>query len=84
MAVCASSRVVGVDLTGIPGGFEDGQTSIYNGSVIVERSLQLEEPVVYVSVNYRYVALQHILHTLIVRQTFRYTGSQFKVSPMSY
>ena len=38
------------------GGFEDGQTANYNGSVIVERALQLSQPVVYVSVNYRYVA----------------------------
>lgn len=35
------------------GGFEDGTTAMYNGSVIVERSLQLDQPVVYVSVNYR-------------------------------
>ncbi|VDC07075.1 unnamed protein product [Peniophora sp. CBMAI 1063] len=39
------------------GGFEDGQTASFNGSVIVERALQLELPVVYVSVNYRLSAL---------------------------
>ncbi|KZV69978.1 carotenoid ester lipase precursor [Peniophora sp. CONT] len=35
------------------GGFQAGSITANNGSVIVERSLQLEEPVVYVSVNYR-------------------------------
>ena len=42
------------------GGFEDGQTASYNGSVIVERALQLSQPVVYVSVNYRYVAKSYV------------------------
>ncbi|KZV67209.1 carotenoid ester lipase precursor [Peniophora sp. CONT] len=39
------------------GGFEDGASSAFNGSVIVERSLELGQPVVYVSVNYRVSAL---------------------------
>ncbi|KZV67945.1 carotenoid ester lipase precursor [Peniophora sp. CONT] len=39
------------------GGFENGETAMYNGSVIVERALQLDHPVVYVSVNYRLSAL---------------------------
>ncbi|KZV74625.1 carotenoid ester lipase precursor [Peniophora sp. CONT] len=39
------------------GGFQAGSITANNGSIIVERSLQLEEPVVYVSVNYRLSAL---------------------------
>ncbi|KAI0036275.1 carotenoid ester lipase precursor [Vararia minispora EC-137] len=39
------------------GGFEFGGTSLYNGTVIVERSLELHDPVVYVSVNYRVAAV---------------------------
>ncbi|KZV65482.1 alpha/beta-hydrolase [Peniophora sp. CONT] len=39
------------------GGFLTGASSGYNGSAIVERSLQLDQPVVYVSVNYRLSAL---------------------------
>lgn len=37
------------------GGFQAGATAANNGSVIVERSVALDEPVIYVSVNYRYV-----------------------------
>ncbi|KAF9018985.1 alpha/beta-hydrolase [Hymenopellis radicata] len=36
-----------------PGGFELGGTSMYDGSSIVQRSIALGEPVVYVSMNYR-------------------------------
>ncbi|KZV76203.1 carotenoid ester lipase precursor [Peniophora sp. CONT] len=39
------------------GGFQAGTTAAYNGSSIVNRALQLNEPVVYVSVNYRLSAL---------------------------
>jgi len=35
------------------GGFELGSTSMYDGGVIVDRSILLGEPVVYVSMNYR-------------------------------
>ncbi|KAF2163889.1 hypothetical protein M409DRAFT_25667 [Zasmidium cellare ATCC 36951] len=35
------------------GGFEGGSTSQYDGSSIVRRSIALDEPIVYVSVNYR-------------------------------
>ncbi|KDQ62130.1 hypothetical protein JAAARDRAFT_203342 [Jaapia argillacea MUCL 33604] len=35
------------------GGFELGGTSIYDGGVIVQRSIDLGEPVIYVSMNYR-------------------------------
>ncbi|KAI0637477.1 carotenoid ester lipase precursor [Trametes polyzona] len=35
------------------GGFELGSPSLYDGGVIVRRSIQLGEPVVYVSMNYR-------------------------------
>ncbi|KAJ7268043.1 carotenoid ester lipase precursor [Mycena rebaudengoi] len=35
------------------GGFELGSPSMYNGVPIVERSIQLGEPVIYVSMNYR-------------------------------
>ncbi|KAF5385567.1 hypothetical protein D9757_006799 [Collybiopsis confluens] len=38
------------------GGFEIGGTSMYDGSSIVERSLELDEPVIYVSMNYRLAA----------------------------
>ncbi|KAI0041130.1 carotenoid ester lipase precursor [Auriscalpium vulgare] len=39
------------------GGFETGASSQSNGSVIVERSIQLGQPVIYVSLNYRLSAL---------------------------
>jgi len=35
------------------GGFEDGDTSLYPGEAVVNRSLALGEPVIYVSANYR-------------------------------
>jgi carboxylesterase type B len=35
------------------GGFEDGATASYNGTIIVNRSIALNEPVIYVSMNYR-------------------------------
>ncbi|RDX48880.1 carotenoid ester lipase precursor [Lentinus brumalis] len=35
------------------GGFELGGTSMYDGGVIVKRSIELGEPIVYVSMNYR-------------------------------
>ncbi|EIN04660.1 alpha/beta-hydrolase [Punctularia strigosozonata HHB-11173 SS5] len=35
------------------GGFETGMTSSFDGGVIVNRSIALSEPVVYVSMNYR-------------------------------
>jgi acetylcholinesterase len=35
------------------GGFEDGSPASYDGSVIVNRSIELQQPVVYVSINYR-------------------------------
>ncbi|KAF8264075.1 carotenoid ester lipase precursor [Lactarius quietus] len=38
------------------GGFEDGASASYDGTVIVNRSLALEKPVVYVSLNYRLTA----------------------------
>ncbi|OBZ75690.1 Lipase 1 [Grifola frondosa] len=38
------------------GGFEIGGTSTYDGGIIVRRSIQLGEPVIYVSMNYRITA----------------------------
>ncbi|KAF8264822.1 carotenoid ester lipase precursor [Lactarius quietus] len=35
------------------GGFEDGSTILYDGTVIVNRSIALQQPVIYVSMNYR-------------------------------
>jgi acetylcholinesterase len=35
------------------GGFEGGATASYDGSIIVNRSIALNEPVIYVSMNYR-------------------------------
>ncbi|KAI0075529.1 carotenoid ester lipase precursor [Panus rudis PR-1116 ss-1] len=35
------------------GGFEYGASSLYDGTVIVNRSMELREPIVYVSFNYR-------------------------------
>ncbi|KAF9018569.1 carotenoid ester lipase precursor [Hymenopellis radicata] len=35
------------------GGFEVGGSAGYNGSIIVDRSLELGEPIIYVSFNYR-------------------------------
>ncbi|OJA18269.1 hypothetical protein AZE42_04998 [Rhizopogon vesiculosus] len=38
------------------GGFESGSTSSYDGSVIVNKSIALNVPAVYVSINYRLTA----------------------------
>ncbi|KAH8989912.1 carotenoid ester lipase precursor [Lactarius hatsudake] len=38
------------------GGFEEGSSAFYDGSVIVNRSITLHQPVVYVSMNYRLAA----------------------------
>ncbi|KAF8627374.1 hypothetical protein AX17_006189 [Amanita inopinata Kibby_2008] len=35
------------------GGFELGSTTTYDGGLVVERSIQLGQPIVYVSMNYR-------------------------------
>ncbi|KIK61900.1 hypothetical protein GYMLUDRAFT_243066 [Collybiopsis luxurians FD-317 M1] len=35
------------------GGFQIGRTQMYDGTPIVERSIQLGEPIIYVSMNYR-------------------------------
>jgi acetylcholinesterase len=35
------------------GGFETGTTAQYNGTTVVARSVQLGEPVIFVSMNYR-------------------------------
>ncbi|TFY81774.1 hypothetical protein EWM64_g2237 [Hericium alpestre] len=42
------------------GGFELGGPSIYDGGGIVQRSIDLDEPVVYVSLNYRVSASQEV------------------------
>lgn len=39
------------------GGFEGGSTTTYDGGIIVSRSVELGQPVVYVSMNYRLSAL---------------------------
>ncbi|KAF8313064.1 alpha/beta-hydrolase [Clavulina sp. PMI_390] len=53
-------RPVGVKSTNLPvmvwiygGSYFQGGASIYNGSALVQRSVQLNEPVIYVSFNYR-------------------------------
>ncbi|KAI9454054.1 Alpha/Beta hydrolase protein [Lactarius psammicola] len=38
------------------GGFEDGSSAFFDGSVIVNRSIALQQPVIYVSMNYRLAA----------------------------
>ncbi|KAF5328571.1 hypothetical protein D9758_017735 [Tetrapyrgos nigripes] len=38
------------------GGFELGSPQMYNGATIVSRSIELDEPVIYVSMNYRVTA----------------------------
>ncbi|KAJ3770486.1 Alpha/Beta hydrolase protein [Lentinula raphanica] len=38
------------------GGFELGGPQMYDGTTIVERSIELDEPVIYVSMNYRVTA----------------------------
>ncbi|KAF8261988.1 carotenoid ester lipase precursor [Lactarius quietus] len=38
------------------GGFDDGASANFDGTVIVNRSIALEQPVVYVSLNYRLAA----------------------------
>jgi len=35
------------------GGFENGSTTFYDGTVVVNRSITLQQPVIYVSMNYR-------------------------------
>ncbi|KAF9041954.1 carotenoid ester lipase precursor [Hymenopellis radicata] len=39
------------------GGFEIGETAAYDGGVVVNRSIEIEEPILYVSMNYRLSAL---------------------------
>ncbi|KAK7688542.1 hypothetical protein QCA50_008080 [Cerrena zonata] len=39
------------------GGFEIGTASTFNGTAIIERSLQLGEPVIYISINYRSIRI---------------------------
>ncbi|OBZ75697.1 Lipase 1 [Grifola frondosa] len=38
------------------GGFETGSTLTFDGGVVVQRSIELDEPVIYVSMNYRVTA----------------------------
>jgi acetylcholinesterase len=38
------------------GGFEFGSSASYDGSIIVNRSIELQKPVIYVSMNYRLAA----------------------------
>ncbi|KAI0322066.1 alpha beta-hydrolase [Amylostereum chailletii] len=38
------------------GGFENGSSSTFDGSAVVQRSLDLDIPVLYVSLNYRYTS----------------------------
>ncbi|TBU50159.1 carotenoid ester lipase precursor [Dichomitus squalens] len=42
------------------GGFETGSADTYDGGVIVKRSIELDEPVIYVSMNYRVSAFGFI------------------------
>ena len=48
-----------IDLIGFKwiygGGFEFGGTSIYDGRIIVQTSIDMDQPVIYVSMNYRQV-----------------------------
>ena len=37
------------------GGFESGSTSMHDGGVIVQTSIDMDQPVIYVSMNYRQV-----------------------------
>ncbi|THH27529.1 hypothetical protein EUX98_g6648 [Antrodiella citrinella] len=39
------------------GGFQDGGSALYDGGVIVERAVQLSEPMIVVTINYRLSAL---------------------------
>ncbi|THH27887.1 hypothetical protein EUX98_g6289 [Antrodiella citrinella] len=39
------------------GGFQDGGSALYDGGIIVERAVQLSEPIIVVSINYRLSAL---------------------------
>ena len=55
-----------------PGGFEFGDTSLTQGQDLVNRSLALGEPVIYVSANYRLNGIQcfdtrrhYLIHTFI-------------------
>jgi acetylcholinesterase len=50
-ATCGAMLPIVVWIYG--GGFEGGSTTSYDGSVIVNRSIALNEPVIYVSMNYR-------------------------------
>ncbi|KAF9049528.1 carotenoid ester lipase precursor [Hymenopellis radicata] len=40
----------------LKGGFEVGGTAPYDGGVIVNRSIEIEQPIIYVSMNYRFSA----------------------------
>ena len=57
------------------GAFQVGTTVIYNGATIVERALQLGEPVVYVSVNYRYAELSRHMKSMFM--VYRVSGAPY-------
>lgn len=46
------------------GGFEAGFASMYDGSSIVQKSVEIGSPVVYVAVNYRLVAILHFMRLI--------------------
>ncbi|GJJ10002.1 hypothetical protein Clacol_004228 [Clathrus columnatus] len=46
------------------GGFEIGDTSLNDGTTLVSRSIQLNEPIIYISANYRLNGKSHDLPPL--------------------
>jgi acetylcholinesterase len=65
VVVARAAHMAGIVKTNIPlrlshwifgGGFELGSPTMYDGTTIVQRSLDIGQPVIYVSINYRVAA----------------------------
>ena len=62
------------ELIAIPGGFEIGSTSMYDGGIIVERSLAIDEPVSELAVNNVFKRSVLITVTVYVSMNYRVAG----------
>ena len=69
-----------VELTPYLGGFHTGDASSYDGVPVVERSIVLDEPIIYVSLNYRLHGKYKICPISLLRLTSSITHSIW-VSP---
>ncbi|OCH89917.1 alpha/beta-hydrolase [Obba rivulosa] len=54
--------------------FETGTTSMYNGSDIIQRSVELDQPVIYVNINYRSKTNQVVAFGFLASQEVKDAG----------